>query len=104
MNVDFLEKEFVTKYTSVGEYKFYQFLLMYAINKLVHIEKGDYKGISPDLEFLEYHDQFMILYRRLGKDIYITIAKSFRKAAHKVYRIMLKKKLTERNLKFLNLV
>ena len=36
--------------------------------------------------------------------IYLDIAKVFRKVAHKIYRVMLKKSLTPKNSKFLNLV
>lgn len=104
MTVDTLKKEFLPKYLSNGEVKFYNFLLFYAVGKLMAIDKKEYKGIPPNLEFLEYHDQFIILYRREGEEIYLKIAKVFRRAAHKIYRIMLKKKLSPRNNKFLNLV
>lgn len=104
MNTDFLQKEFVEKYQKIGEERFCQFLLVYALNKLVSMEKKEYKGVSPELEFLEYYNQFIILYRREGKDIYMVIAKTFRKLAHRIYRIMLKKKLTSVNKKFLNMV
>jgi hypothetical protein len=104
MNAEGLKKEFVSKYTKEGERKFYRFLLLYAVNKIMAISEGRYKGMSPELEFLEYYDQFIILYRRESDETYISLAKLFRKAAHKIYRVMLKKSLTERNAKFLNLV
>jgi hypothetical protein len=104
MSVEALKKEFVPKYLSVGEPKFYRFLLFYALNKLITIEKGSYKGTSPELELLDYYDQFIILYRREGEEIYLDIARIFRRAAHKIYRVMLKKNMTTYNLKFLNLV
>jgi hypothetical protein len=68
------------------------------------IDKGTYKGQSPDLEFLEYYDKFMILYRREGDPNYLEVARIFRRAAHKIYRLMLKKQMTSHNAKFLNLV
>ena len=101
---DALKKYFLPKYVSEGDSKFYKFLLFYSVDKLMALEKKEYKGLSPNLELLEYHDQFIILYRREGNEIYLDIAKIFRKAAHKIYRIMLKKKLTPRNDKFLNLL
>lgn len=104
MSVEALKKNFVPKYLATGEQKFYRFLLLYALNKLIYIEKGSFKGKSPELEFLDYYDQFIILYRREGEEVYLDLARVFRRAGHKVYRVMLKKKMTDRNLKFLNLV
>lgn len=104
MGQDVLKQEFVPKYLSNGEPKFYRFLLLYALNKLIAIESGVYKGELPNLEFLNYHDRFIILYRREGDEVYLQVARVFRKAAHKIYRIMLKKKMTAVNDKFLNLV
>jgi hypothetical protein len=104
MSEDVLKKEFVTRYIAVGEQKFYNFLLFYALNKLVLISQNKYNGVLPSIEFLEYHDRFIILYRRDGDDMYLKIAKLFRKAGHKIYRIMLKKNMIIKNEKFLNLV
>lgn len=104
MTAEAFNNNFVDQYVENGEKKFYRFLLTYALNKLILIQKGNYRGISPDLEFLEYYDRLMILYRRQGDDKYLITAKLLRKAAHKIYRIMLKKKMTSRNPKFLNLV
>ena len=104
MSVEALKKEFVPKYLAAGEPKFYRFLLFYALNKLIHIQKGTYKGKSPELELLDYYDQFIILYRREGEEVYLELGRVFRRAAHKIYRAMLKKELTEKNPRFLNLV
>lgn len=104
MSVEAIKKEFVPKYLAAGEPKFYRLLLLYALNKLIYIEKGSFKGKSPELEFLDVYDQFIILYRREGEDVYLDLARVFRKAAHKVYRVMRKKKMTEKNERFLNLV
>lgn len=105
MTGDILKHDFVDKYNAVGEQKFYRFLLCYAINKLIKIRDGEYKeASSPELEFLDYAERFLILYRRDDQDSYIGMSRTFRKAAHKIYRIMLKKQMTERNAKFLNLV
>jgi len=104
MNAESLKKEFVPKYLANGEQKFYHFLLAYAINKLVFIESGSYNGTSPEIELLDYYDQFIILYRREGEEVYLNLAKLFRKSAHRIYRIMLKKQMTLPNTKFLDLV
>lgn len=104
MNSDNLKQQFVPKYIELGEYKFRQFLILYATNKLIAIEKDAYKGITPDLELLNYYDQFLILFRREGDEIHLDMANVFRSIAHKVYRVMLKKQLTARNFKFLQLL
>lgn len=104
MSSDVLKTKFLPKYLTDGETKFYNFLLFYAVSKLMLLEKKEYSGISPNLELLGHYDQFIILYRREGKEVYLQIAKIFRKAAHKIYRIMLKKQIVSRNDKFLNLV
>ena len=79
-------------------------MLYYASDKLFFISKGAYKGTSPEVDFLNYYDQFIILYRREGEEIYLDLARIFRRAAHKVYRVMLKSQMTEKNQRFLNLV
>lgn len=104
MDVDALKEGFVSKYKEAGEAKFSRFLLVYALNKLIAIENKSYTGIAPNVEFLEYHDRFLSLYRREDDEVYLKIAKIFRKQAHRIYRIMLKKQLSERNSKFLNAV
>lgn len=102
--IDSLKSQFVSKYQNLGSYKFYRLLIVYSLNKLVLIEKDEYRGISPNLEFIDCYDKFIILYRREGNETYLEIAKLFRKAAHKIYRVMLKKNMTAINKKFLTLV
>lgn len=104
MSVEALKSEFVPKFLAAGEQKFYRYLLVYATKKMMNIEKGTYRGISPEMILLDCYEQFIILYRREGEDIYLDLARVCRKAAHKVYRLMLKKKMAERNSRFLNLV
>lgn len=104
MGEDTLIQEYVSKYTVAGEHRFYNLLIILAIHKLILLEKGSFKGTTPEIELLNLYDKFIILYKRNGEDDYLKVAKTFRKAAHKVYRIMLKKKLTNYNIKFLNLV
>jgi len=104
MNVDILKRDFIPKYLAAGEQRFYRFLLTYALDKLVGMEKKTYTGISPDLEFLEYYEQFLILYRREGEGMYLDLAALFRKAGHKIYRVRLQKGMTSPNAKFLQLV
>lgn len=74
------------------------------MNKLIQIDKGSYKGISPEIDFLDYYEQFLVLYRREGEETHLKLASIFRKAAHRIYRALLKKGLTNRNTRFLNSV
>jgi hypothetical protein len=105
MSVELLKKEFVPKYLAAGEpNKFYRFLLFYALNKMVIIEQGFPKGVAPDVAFLDCHDQFIILYRREGEEHYLNMARAFRRAAHKIYRVMRRKNMIPYNPRFLNLV
>jgi hypothetical protein len=105
MSVETLKQEYVPKYMAAGEpNKFYRFLLFKALSKMVIIEQGFLKGVSPDVAFLDYHDQFIILYRREGEEHYLDMARAFRKAAHKIYRVMRRKNMVSHNPRFLNLV
>jgi hypothetical protein len=96
------KKIFVSKYSTIGDEKFYRFLLDYAFNKIE--ENKDEIDFHPELELLDYHDIFIFLYRKENEPVYLEIAKLFRKAAHKIYYSMLKKNLCSTNQKFLNLV
>lgn len=105
------KKLFVSKFSSFGSDKFYDFLLNYAINRIVsndELDKDYLKskiiGLSPELELIDYHDRFLVLYRKEKKDIYLDIAKLFRRASHKIYRVLLKKDMTEKDNRFLSLV
>lgn len=104
MNADVLKREFVDKYLSYGEIKFYRFLLFCALNKLIAIKNLSFKGESPNLEFLTLYNNSLILYRREGDDVYLQLARLFRKAGHRIYRIMLKKGMTNQDNRFLNIV
>lgn len=97
--------QLVSKYKEIGEYRFYRFLMLQALNALVSLEKDTHTGTPPNLEFLNYYDRFIILYRREGDPAQLEVARIFRKIAHKVYRIMLKKDMIPApDKKFLNLV
>lgn len=103
------KKIFVSKYESFGADKFYTFLINYAENKIAtdkNIKKEDkkIKVISPEIEFMDYGNEFVSFYRSENKTVYLDIAKLFRKAAHSVYRRMLKENIIEKNDKFLNVV
>jgi hypothetical protein len=106
---------FKIKFESFGSIKFYKFLLNYAISKvaeqeeLVKKKRSRVKGIeigrvSPEVELMDYHDRFLDLFRVEGEVIYLDIAKLFRRAAHSIYRVMLKKNLIKKSDRFLNTI
>ncbi len=97
-------KELVPKYLGDGEEKFYRSIILLAVHKVIESEKGLHKGLPPHLQYLEHYEGFLILYRREGDLVYLNLAKLLRRASHKIYRIMLKKNLTNINYKFLNVV
>lgn len=86
---------FINKYSSVGEEKFYKFLITYALNRI--IETVDKKGYNPALELMDHYDMFLKLYRKEGITVYLDLAKQFRRAGHKIFRVMHKKGLAVKN-------
>lgn len=94
----------VPQYISGGEEKFYRSIIFLALQKLILIENGNYKGLFPHLEYLDYYDKLIILYRREGDEVYRNIAKMLRKAGNKIYRIMLKKNMIKKDDRFFNVV
>jgi len=105
MNIEALKNELLNKYEKYGDLNLYEFLIVQSIERLDKIKKESKISSSmPNIDLLLYHDQFMILYRREGNQAYLNIAKIFRRAAHTVYRFMLKNNLTPKNIKFLNIV
>jgi hypothetical protein len=96
-----IKKSFLDKYNSIGKEKFYKSLLVYGVNRIVNNIEDP---ISPEIKLIEYHDRFLFLYRKENNINYLEIAKLFRRAAHRIYNLMLKKNLIDRNERFLNLV
>jgi hypothetical protein len=103
MSVELLKEQFLSKFDS-GDDSFYKHLLANAVQRLVWMSYGDYKGMPPDMEYLHYYEQFLLLYRREGDERFLKISSIFRKAAHKVHRVMVKKNFATFNNKFLSLV
>ncbi len=98
-----LKTELLPKFLQLGDERFYRFLLVLGAQRIVSLEKGE-QVVFPNLELLEFHDQFVILNRREADDRYLQIAKVFRRAAHKIYRLMVKRNLIEPNPRFLRAV
>jgi hypothetical protein len=99
-----LKKDHLTTFLTLGDEKFYNLLLFISVSKLVYLQKNSLKDKSPEIEFLDYYEENLTLYRRNGEQIYLDLAKIFRRAANKVYRSLLKKKLIKRSDKFLNVI
>ncbi len=97
-------EEYIDRYKQMGADRFYGFLLTYSINKLIKIKEGTFDGLSPETEFLDFAERFLRLYRRNGDIIHLDISRTFRKAGHKIYRLMRKQNLIEKNKRFLQAV
>lgn len=100
----FLKDTYLPKYLSGGKQRFYRSLITYGVGKMILMKTEKFRTISPDMEFLGYHDIFLFLYRREGDQTFLEMSRLFRKAGHKLYRIMLKQGMISKNYKFLNLV
>ncbi len=96
------KQHFIQKFETAGPEEFYLILFRYAQARIS--ENTVNKGTSPEVELLNYSNQFLQIYRRENKEIYKHISYAFRRAAHKTYRMMVKQKLIKRSNKFLNLV
>lgn len=96
-------KELITYYQKVGHDRFYRSLLVRAIEKIASMGK-DSRSVSPEIELLNQADEFLRMYRRNQLPVYLEISKALRKAGHKIYRLMLKKALTNKNTRFLQAV
>jgi hypothetical protein len=102
MITDEVKELFIKKFESAGQERFYKFLITYSLEKAS--SPTTKKGPSPELELINYEEKFLQLYRRENEDVYLDIAKQFRRAANKIYRILLKQNIIKYNNKFLNLV
>lgn len=99
-----ITKEIVSVFNLKGKDEFYKYLVSSCEHEVALVKNGTYKGISPEIDLLNQYNKFMALYRRDYNELYLNIAKVFRRASHKIYSAMLKDKLIEKNKMFLNLV
>ena len=95
---------YVAQYNAFGPDRFYRSLLSEAVAEIAKIKDGEYKGTSPELRLLESAENFLQRFRREGNNIYLELSRTFRRAGHRIYRVMLKSKMIGKNTKFLNLV
>ncbi|NJO18373.1 MAG: hypothetical protein HC877_22365 [Thioploca sp.] len=90
--------EYETLLKQVGEEKFCSHIVDSGL-----IAKKEYE--NPEIIMLDQSEAFFALFRTTGNDIYFTIAKLLRKAAHKLYRILRKKdKNHPKNKRFIQIV
>jgi len=95
----------VKEYLTNGESKLYKNLLSQAVKEIVLLlDKDSNYKVYPDRRLLSMSDKFLAQYRINGDESYLVICKIFRRAAHKIYRLLLKKHLVSKNDNFLNLV
>jgi hypothetical protein len=99
-----IKKDIVEQYRSIGKERFYQSLLAHGNAKSMLMQKGQYDGVSPEIEMMEGYDKFLILYREDDEEAFLEIANLMRRAGHIIYRNLLNKKLTSVNDRFLNRV
>lgn len=99
---DPLNNEFVKKYKELGADAFYKLVLIEGLEVILKIHEDKYDGVYPDIQLLTQYNKFLSLYRKYNKDIYLDVAKIFRRAAHKLHRVMVRKKIITKNDKFLN--
>jgi hypothetical protein len=95
---------YVAQYNAFGAERFYRFLFSEASAEIAKIKDGEYKGTSPELRLLESSERFLQLFRREGNSVYLDLSRIFRRAGHRIYRVMLKAKMIGKSTKFLNLV
>lgn len=99
-----VKKQFLERFREMGSLNFFQFLLVSAMKDLVEMEKETHVGAFPNAKLMNMHDEFLKIHRKEGEETFLEMAKVCRKAAHKVYRLMLKKNMIEKDRKFLTLV
>lgn len=96
--------DFINKYNTLGADNFYQLLMTYGIEKINTIKSGKKIKNTPDLEFIDYYDKYLALYRKENNEVYLSLSIVFRRAAHQLHWHMIKSKLTSGNNRFLKLV
>lgn len=87
---------YLNLYKSLCEESFYRKLIGLGILRYAENSK------NPEIEFLDLSDSFFALSRKEGEEDYFVIAKTLRRAAHKLYRKL--KGREPANHRFLNVV
>jgi hypothetical protein len=101
---DNFKNALIKEYLENGERAFYKKLLSNSVKKIALLIKDKSGNSFPDMELLAISEMFLNYYRMEGEEVYLNISKVCRKAAHKLYRVLLKQHLVKKNKIFLNLV
>lgn len=96
--------DYVDKYKAKGYDRFYAYLLSSAVSDLIKIQEGKDGINNPATVFLDLAERFVRQYRCENETIFLDISKAFRKAGHKIYRLMRKQNLIPKNNRFLQAV
>ena len=82
----------------LGEIRLYERAVGDGIKRFAHGVK------SPEIELLDMAEAFFMAHRRGEGEEFFTIGRALRRAAHTVYRTLLKQKTSTVNPRFLNVV
>lgn len=98
---DDLRSLFLEKFIIVGDHDFYIFLIEYGFQRINSYQANE---LSPEKELMNLYFTFLDYYRAEENEYYFSIAKHCRRAAHAIYREMIRQEVVEYNPGFLNLV
>lgn len=101
---DIVIQNIIKTYNDNGESYLYKTLIVNSIKKITLLLNDKNFNNSPDKELISLYEKFMYMYRTEGDEVYLNIAKIIRKAAHKIYRVLLKQNYIKKDEHFLNLV
>ena len=96
-----LTPDYMGKYRILGRERFFNFIVVFGIDKLAKLKNKEYDGVLPHIEFMDHYENILTAYRRGAGEEYLELAKTFRKAAHKIYRVGLQQKIIRKSNKFL---
>lgn len=101
---DVTKNAIINDYLKKGGDALYKKLIISSVKKIAILIGESEKKTFPEVEMLNISNIFLGFYRSEGEDHYLEISKIYRKVAHKIYRVLLKKNLISKNNNFLNLV
>lgn len=92
------KKSILTLYKSIGNNKLYKVLISTGIYEIAN------GSIDIDDKYLDFYKSHLALYRRGEDEDNLSISKIYRRAAHKLNRILIKIGKKPKSAKFLRLV
>lgn len=82
----------------LGEVRLYERAVGDGIKRFAHGVK------NPEIELLDLAEAFFMAHRRGEDEVFFTIGRALRRAAHTLYRTLLRRKSSQLNPRFLNVV